>query len=318
MPSPPEPFQIVVAASGRLEEAMSALLGAGPSAAARFVRQAATAGVALDHIWCLADERDRYRAAVLSVASPGRAAMLLATHPRDRQECDRIGTLVEAAALGSAAFADIAQALVDPSRTLEVQAFERGGLRRIATLDYLERNLPRAGALEAPPPPGGWSIEPIASAEILGGSDPRGIPASVRAEVCSVLDRSYVDTLDCPGLAGMRGTQDVLDGHFGVGARTRHWLAAREGGAMHGVCLLNVAPDGSNAELVYLGLAPEARGRGVAASLLAHGMRACSRSFCSSVTLAVDARNSHACRLYDAHGFRRVSSRVALVRRTRP
>ncbi|MFM7259381.1 MAG: GNAT family N-acetyltransferase, partial [bacterium] len=148
------------------------------------------------------------------------------------------------------------------------------------------------------------------------GTDPHALPANVRTELCSTLERSYVDTLDCPGLAGMRRTQDVLDGHFGTGARTRHWLAAREHGAMRGVCLLNVGADGSSAELVYLGLAPEARGRGVAAALLAHGMHACSRSRCTSITLAVDARNTHAARLYATNGFHRASSRIALVRST--
>jgi GNAT superfamily N-acetyltransferase len=296
---------------------MSALLGAGPSAAARFVRQARTAGVSLDHIWCLVDDRDRYRAAVLSVASPGRAAMLLASHPRDVDDAERIGGIVARASEGSAPFADIAQALVDPSRPLDVVSFERGGLRRMANLDYLERGLPRAGVLDAPRPPEGWSIEPVAPAHILGGADPHALPASLRDEICATLERSYVDTLDCPGLAGMRKTQDVLDGHFGTGARTRHWLAAREGAAMRGVCLLNVGADGSSAELVYLGLAPEARGRGIASVLLAHGMHACSRSRCASITLAVDARNTHAARLYDTNGFRKVSSRVALVRPTR-
>ncbi|MFM7259286.1 MAG: hypothetical protein ACKO3W_01655, partial [bacterium] len=210
-----EPFHILPASPGRLEEAMSALLGAGPSAAARFVRQARSSGVSLDHLWCLVDERDRYRATVLSVSSPGRAAMLLATHPRDFEDADQIGRLIARAAEGSAKFADIAQALVDPARTLDVRAFERGGLRRMADLDYLERSLPRSGTLEVPPPPEGWSIEPVAPTHVLGGTDPHALPANVRTELCSTLERSYVDTLDCPGLAGMRRTQDVLDGHFG-------------------------------------------------------------------------------------------------------
>lgn len=301
----------------RVEDALSALLAAGPAASARFARQAEASRVSLERIWCLADEFGRYRLAVLAVPTLGRTAMLLASHPRSADEAAMLGKAVDAAAEGCADACDIAQALVDPMHPLDVAAFEAGGLVRLATLDYLERNLPRAGSLEPPTAPAGWSIEPVADASLLGGADPAALGEERRAELIAVLEASYRDTRDCPGLAGMRRTADVLDGHFGLGARPRHWFIARGAGGARGVCLVNGSADSQAAELVYLGLSPEARGKGVAQALLAKALHACSCARVGVVSLAVDSLNEPAKRLYLAHGFRRVSSRVALVRRLR-
>lgn len=315
MSATPRELTVVRAPPERVEDALSALLAAGPAAASRFARQAESSRIALDRMWCLADEAGRYRMAVLAVPSLGRTAMLLASHPRSREEAALLGQAISTAAEGCADACDIAQALVEPSRPLDLEAFEAGGLVRLATLEYLERNLPRAGVLEPAPVPAGWTIDPAADPALLRGADPEALGADTRAMLVALLESSYRDTRDCPGLAGMRRTRDVLDGHFGLGARPRLWFVARESGVPRGVCLVNGAPDAHSAELVYLGLSPEARGKGVARALLAAALHACSLARVGVVSLAVDALNEPARRLYLAHGFRRVSSRVALVRR---
>lgn len=296
---------------------MGALLSAGPAAAARFVRQAEASGISLDEIWCLSDRGGRYRLAAAAFVGAGRSAMLLASRVREPAEVPRLATAISAALRSVSDRADLGQALVDPGSAREIEAFESAGLVRIALLEYLERSLPRAGLIDAPAVPSGWSVAAAHEPAVLGGSDPRMLGPSVRAELVALLEATYLDTLDCPGLAGMRRVEDVLDGHFGSGARPRHWIVARESGVARGLCLINGPADGGSAELVYLGLAREARGRGIARLLLAHGLRACGESRTSSVTLAVDARNAPARRLYDSLGFRRTSSRVALVRALR-
>ncbi|MFZ4750270.1 MAG: GNAT family N-acetyltransferase [Phycisphaerales bacterium] len=306
---------VVRATPERVEEALSALLAAGPAASSRFARQAESARIALDRMWCLADEFGRYRMAVLAVPSLGRTAMLLASHPRSSDEAQALGRAIAAAAEGCGDACDIAQALLEPSRPLDLEAFEAGGLQRMATLDYLERHLPRSGVLEPTPVPDGWTIGPVADPRVLSGDDPRALGEQCRAEIAAVLDESYLDTRDCPGLAGMRRTLDVLDGHFGLGGKPRFWFVARRDGVARGVCLLNGSTDGGSAELVYLGLARDARGTGIARALLTAGLHACSAARVSTVSLAVDAGNEPARRLYESHGFRRTSSRVALVRR---
>lgn len=302
----------------RVTEAMSALLSAGPAAAGRFAEQARSAAIRLDLMWCAQDGAGRYRLAVLAVPSVGRTAMLVATRARNAADVDALREVITEAARGVADLADIAQALVDPSQPLDIAAFEAAGLRRMATLDYLERSLPRAGALPQPTIPEGWSIEPAATRAQLDGDSPSALGEARRTELVALLEATYVDTRDCPGLAGMRRTSDVLDGHFGAGSRRRHWLLARRtsgpaAGRALGLCLLNGAPDGTSAELAYFGVAAEARGLGVGAALLASGLHACSADRMSTVTLALDSDNEPARRLYETAGFRKTISRVALV-----
>lgn len=318
MTASPPAYEVVQVHPERVNDAMSALLGAGPVAAARFVQQAKSASIRLDLIWCVADHEGRYRLAVLVVPSVGRTAMLVASHARNADEVAYIGRAVIAACEGCRREADLAQALVDPSLPLDVESFEAGGLRRMAILDYLERPLPRSGTLALPDIPAGWTIEPVAPRAILDGADPEALGAERRAELIALLESTYVDTMDCPGLAGMRATSDVLDGHFGSGARRRHWFIARENGTARGVCLLNTSPgtpnEGSSAELAYFGVAPAARGRGIARAMLAVGLHACSAARIASVTLAVDSRNTPAKKLYESNGFRKTISRIALVK----
>lgn len=314
MTASPAPLSVVRAVPERTEEAMGALLSAGPSAAARFVRQAEGSRIALDRIWCLAGPDGRYRSAVLAVAARGRTVMLLATRARDRAQAEALAPAIAAAAEGSADAGDIAQSLLEPERTHDAAAFVLAGFRALATLEYQERSLPRLGAPEAPPVPAGWELAPAADEHALGGDDPAALAPTAREELVRVLESTYRDTLDCPGLAGMRRTTDVLDGHFGPGRRLRFWLLARQAGVARAVCLLNGSPDGTSAELAYFGVAPEARGSGIAAAILAAGMRACAAARVATIQLAVDARNAPAKRLYARHGFRTVSSRLALVR----
>lgn len=302
----------------RVTEAMSALLSAGPSAAGRFTEQARAAAIRLDLLWCAQDDAGRYRLAVLAVPSPGRTAMLVATRARSRADVDALRDVIAIAARGVADLADIAQALIDPAQSLDIAAFESASFRKMATLDYLERPLPRAGALAPPSIPDGWTIEPVAPRAVLDGESLSALEPALRSELIALLEATYIDTRDCPGLAGLRHTSDVLEGHFGTGVRRRHWLVARKidagkPGRALGLCLLNGSPEGTSAELAYFGVAAAARGKGIGSALLACGLHACSVDRMSSVTLALDANNEPAKNLYDSAGFRKTISRVALV-----
>lgn len=305
----------------RQEEALGALLAAGPSAAARFARQASSAGIRLDFMWCVPDPGGRYRLAVLAVPSVGKTAMVLATRARGPVDVSPLASAIASALEALRPEADLAQSLLEPERTLDIEACEQGGLSRIATLDYLERALPRSGMPEAIAAPPGWTILPAADEELLRAHDAAALPPDLHRELERVLEASYVDTLDCPGLAGMRATADVLDGHFSLGTRRRIWLVARKDGRALGTCMVNGpvehggSPAGDSAELVYLGLAPEARGKGVARALLSEALRACCTARLRTLSLAVDARNDPARALYASFGFTRTSARAALVRR---
>jgi len=84
------------------------------------------------------------------------------------------------------------------------------------------------------------------------------------------------------------------------------------------MCLLNGAHPATGSagsvELVYLGLVPEARGRGLGRRLLEHGLALLKGRSERAVVLAVDERNTPAMKLYREAGFRPSLRRVAFIR----
>jgi len=67
-------------------------------------------------------------------------------------------------------------------------------------------------------------------------------------------------------------------------------------------------------ELVYLGLAPEARGRGVGSTMLRQAMQLILADQKRRFSLAVDSRNEPALRLYYRFGMQHVATRWAMIR----
>jgi ribosomal protein S18 acetylase RimI-like enzyme len=78
--------------------------------------------------------------------------------------------------------------------------------------------------------------------------------------------------------------------------------------------LFSPSPGTGTLELVYLGLSPMLRGRGLGGRLLAFGLSHLVWREEGTVTCAVDQRNTPACRLYERFGFVRFEERIALVR----
>jgi ribosomal-protein-alanine N-acetyltransferase len=73
------------------------------------------------------------------------------------------------------------------------------------------------------------------------------------------------------------------------------------------------------AELVYLGLVPAARGRGLGDIVMRQALHIVGASgVANTLALAVDAGNAPALRLYHRHGMRRIGTKVALMRELHP
>ena len=88
-------------------------------------------------------------------------------------------------------------------------------------------------------------------------------------ELLEALESSYQDTLDCPELCGLRETPDVLDSHRSTGVfDPALWWMVHVNGQARGCALFNRCPEQRTIELVYLGLSPELRGRGLGKWLL--------------------------------------------------
>jgi ribosomal protein S18 acetylase RimI-like enzyme len=297
---------IIAVPSERRSEAIVQLVSTGPhddrGQSQRFLEYARGHGISLDTMWSLVDGDDRIVATVLAVPSPGRTAMVFASRLRSPQQIAAHGRLIDHAAAQLAhRNVHLAQMLLDPSETLERQAALAGRFIELARLSYQERPVPRARNASKPTWPAGI--------ETLSYTDEQ------RPEVLDALAASYERTLDCPGLLGLRETSDILDGHQASGQfDPRLWTLLRVDGRPAGVLLLNPSSGLQAVELVYLGLAPFARGRGLGKRLLAHGLALLAGRRERSINLAVDEANVPALRLYAAAGFRGVLRRTALIR----
>ena len=78
--------------------------------------------------------------------------------------------------------------------------------------------------------------------------------------------------------------------------------------------LFSESPHSDAIELIYLGLTPASRGRGLGNLLMHQTIHAATQSSARQLTLAVDSRNAPALKLYHKHGLRQVCSRIALLR----
>ena len=70
-------------------------------------------------------------------------------------------------------------------------------------------------------------------------------------------------------------------------------------------------------EIVYVGVVPEFRRRGLAKLLLRQALHVARRSGARRVTVVVDGRNTPARRLYDAFAFAQATQRDAYLHRPR-
>jgi len=293
---------------------------AGPSASAqteaarRFLRAAETHAIDLSHLWATVtcDARGAppevptfasIRHVVLAApAKPGAGgtAMFFTSAPSPGPGRAELAAAIDAACHGLRGVR-LAQALLEPDERGALESFLLAGFGRVGELLYMRRTW-------TPP------LQEVDDAWPEGVSVRTWSPGDDDALV-EALDRSYVETLDCPELCGLRSTRDVLDSHRSTGSFDPDlWWIVRVAGRPAGALLINPCPEQGHSELVYLGLAPDARGRGIASRLLALGLRALSDRAERDVTLAVDTRNAPAVRLYERFGFAAFARRIALVR----
>jgi len=296
----------LVRVEGELLESAAARLvsprGPGsPAAGRRFLQHAREHRIPLDMMWAKLDEAGGVEATALAVPHPGKTAMIFASRTGGLRASSATVAVIERACRDAeAAGVRIAQTLLEPRERSERQTFQHADFRFLATLSYLERS-----PLSPPPEPPDWPVDVALEA----------YRESTREAFLAALHASYEDTLDCPGLSGLRKTENVLEGHLATGAFERDlWTLVRIDGRPSGVLMMNPAPAHNNIELVYLGLAKWARGRGLGRELLRRGLAQTSGRAERAITLAVDERNAPAIRLYFRHGFRRLLRRTAMIR----
>ena len=271
-----------------------------PDAGVRLLAAARATGITLDEFWALAVGPDKpYSAAALLVGSSGATRMVYTSPVVSREDADAVATLL-GHACDRVTSGKIAQALLGPDESMARRAYEAAGFCTVGDLLYMRRPWSDPGCVDHVWPPG---------VEVIPWREDRVEDLAV------ALERSYEGTLDCPELCGMRETADVIDSHKATGVfNPSLWWVVLQNGAPAGALLLNPVPEQDHTELVYLGLAPTLRGRGLASRLLRFGLSRLRRCKHRTTLCAVDARNTPARRLYETAGFEEFARRTALVR----
>jgi GNAT superfamily N-acetyltransferase len=241
--------------------------------------------------------------ACLAIESPGRAALVFApwNAPVDRWTLPAVrrsfNLLTASLSEGGVLLAEALLPADEVSATPHLPEF---GFSHLTQLIYLRR---RVGAIES-----------------------RAVPSEVRrlnwhnfssereGTFLRGLELTYQESLDCPELTTLRATADVLAGHQAVGPFDPSlWWVACEGTEPVGVLLLSRMERRPGLELVYMGVAGSARGKGVGDALLARAVAEARRLGVSHLALAVDKRNAPARRLYARWGFVELARREAWI-----
>lgn len=302
-------------------------------------------------------ESGEFRQVLLAVPGSGRTAMLFLSpppHPRGlwrpspRSVASSKGaptgsvmtephrallerrTLLDAAARRLAqpdAGVVLGQALLEPPSQALVEAFLAAGFQRLGDLAYYRKAFARTALSSETPAGPEWpaGVRVVSLAEL----EPAHDRSSIDGLLAAALERSYVDTLDCPELCGMRTLADVLESHRSVGQfEPRLWWVVTIDGRPAGCAMFSPVRETDTVELVYLGLGPELRGKRLGRALMVRALNELGRlvetarpsdplhgmALAGGITLAVDTRNTPAARLYRSLGFTRTGVRIPLVR----
>jgi len=139
--------------------------------------------------------------------------------------------------------------------------------------------------------------------------------AANQQRLAQVIQATYEQTLDCPGLDNVRQIEDVLDGYRATGVfDPGRWLIVRHMGQDIGCLLLADHPEHGNWELVYMGVVAASRGHGWGKQIARHAQWLTRQAGRPRLVLAVDAENRPAIEMYTAVGFERWDRRRAYLK----
>ena len=185
------------------------------------------------------------------------------------------------------------QAILDGSESIAEEIVELAGFTMLAELQQM--------ALMLPKNPNNAVIESAALPSGLQWIDARSVEP---ARLTQLIAHTFIETLDCPALNGLRAPQDVLEGFLDGQSlpAQEHWWILASSDKLLGCSFVNPLPSQA-AELVYMGLGVTSRGRGYGRLLLEQGIRSALKLHADSFLAAVDCDNWPAIRLYGQAGF---------------
>lgn len=233
-------------------------------------------------------EKDRLVGAIWAQSQPGRTVSIWP--PQVLAEASGAHAsllLAEAVRYASAQGARLAQVLltIDAGETADL--FSRAGFRHFADLLYLV-------SLDIDFP----TTRPVTDLQF----EPHAVAEESR--LARIIMKTYEQSRDCPALGGVRTIEDVLAGYRAAGAfDPSRWLIVRHSDRDVGCLLLADHAESDQWELVYVGLVPEARGRGWGVEITRQAQWLTRQAGRPRLTLAVDAANEPAIDMYAQAGF---------------
>jgi ribosomal protein S18 acetylase RimI-like enzyme len=289
------------ARADEVHQALSLILGsagtpAGNQQVLEFLQFASQRGINTNDLWVIV-AGGRTVWAILPIVSPGHTALLFT--PSTRPPDIDVGPLIESACINVIERdVHLAQVLVDPPDKAIRSLYAGLGFREMAELVYLHVGTLRPVVPEDLPENFWWQTYS---------------PATHPLFEQAILE-SYQKSLDCPALNGMRDIGDVIAGHKASGEfNPRFWFVLTERDMPRAILLLSRVPRTDTAELVYLGLAPQVRGRGIGDIAMRQAIWAVREMNLTRLTLAVDSQNSFALSLYYRHGMQRIGTKIAMM-----
>jgi mycothiol synthase len=273
-----------------------------------FLQLATWRGLDLTMIWVAAQpDTGRLTWAVLPIVSPGRG-MILMVPPRLRPGLfpRHVAELIASATLEPRRHdCNLVQVLIDPEHRAVARAIQDCSFEPIAELIYLGRQVTQAipGRIFDETRFHLWRYD-----------------RTLHYRFAQTIERSYIDSLDCPMLNGKRHIEDIIASHKSAGEFDPdlwHLLTDRENREL-GVLLLNRLHRREGLELVYIGLTPEARGKRIADMLMRIGINTLAGEGGGALVTSVDAANAPARRLYHRHGMGYMYARQAYAKFLKP
>ncbi len=127
-------------------------------------------------------------------------------------------------------------------------------------------------------------------------------PMENESKLAALIAETYRGSLDCPIVNDYRTADDFLEAYrSGGGGGTDGWFVARDGRNDVGCVLVNIA--GAQAEIAYLGVPSNYRGRNYGIELVHFAHQHAARRGATTITADVDSKNSYAVEIYQRAGY---------------
>lgn len=259
------------------------------------VQSAAAGSLDLKHLLVArAGNSQRILGAALALERPGREAVVWVPGVDSRHAPATLAVrLLEVIAkrLDSAGVS-CGVCFVDPLQAADRDVLERGGFPGIADLCLLRSDLKWATP---------WTGMATGDHEWCGWTE------SLRSEFAESIERIQRDALDCPEIGLKRTGADILASHSAEQSPAPElWRLYRRSNTRQpavGVMLLADHASRGDLEILYLGVDPSARRRGIARRMMYDAVQLARERRRHGLTVAVESRNAPALALYSNAGL---------------